>query len=106
MKGLSTTLFLVVSAVVMLVTALVIITIFGGGMTQFASISDNMNHCTMTGSSSCSTVGQLPITWGLNNIKDGNDLKSCGSLLSCYKCSECFSDFVDRTGETTALPKG
>jgi hypothetical protein len=94
MKGVSQTLWLVVAAVVIVVVALVVITIFGGGISQFASITEGKAYCSTVGTPVCQmSFGNQqtspPASWSSNNIKIGDDTTSCQSLcpwsFSCTK---------------------
>ena len=89
MKAMSTTLVLVVGAVVILVTALVLLTIFGSGITPLGSLSNFQNQCRISGESSCETTKQLPLTWSIS-VSVGDSKESCESALNCKTCQVCF----------------
>ena len=57
------TLTVVVSAIVILITALLVITIFGGSMGNIGTTTSAASVCETTCASSCKAVGQPPITW-------------------------------------------
>jgi hypothetical protein len=72
LKGMSMTLTIIVAAVVILVTALVILTIFGQGMIPVGTLTDIRNQCTLTNKQLCETTGTVSPTWSLNTfIVDG-----------------------------------
>jgi len=75
----------VVAAIVILITALVVITIFGSGVTQVSGIAEARSLCQTQCQTSCQATGSKPITWGVPTVRDsGGDLKSCEGLgLSC-----------------------
>lgn len=88
MKGIAQTLWVVVAAVVVVVVALVVITIFGGGMQQFASLTEAKAYCAILGTPVCQmhvgdTVPAAPATWTAQNIKVGDSLSTCAT-----KCND------------------
>ena len=87
-KGMSMTLTIIVAAVVILVTALVLLTIFGGGMIPIASLAEAETHCGIIGDASCRATGQLPPTWWANTIKLDNKMTSCGEVCSEQSCTK------------------
>ena len=65
---------IVIAAIVILVIALVLLTIFGqgiGGPSQFAS---QANVCRSTAASSCQLTGQLPPDWGTARYRIVRDM--------------------------------
>lgn len=90
MKAVSHTLWIIVAAVVILVVALVMLTIFGTGMGQFTNALEAKSWCVTQGKSTC-TFGGLPPTWAVNNIKIVNQdqLTSCKAELACDTCTSC-----------------
>lgn len=79
-KGMSTTLWIVISAVVIVVVALVILTIFGSSMGGVSNVVEFRRNCEMVGRTSCSATGFLPLTW-TQNVKVGNTETSCYAEL-------------------------
>ncbi len=79
-KGMSQTLVIIVAAVVILVTALVLLTIFSGSLTPIASISQLQAQCETAGDQSCALTGQLPPTWDAKIYIVNNEQKSCSDL--------------------------
>ena len=87
MKGMSHTLVIVVSAIVILVAALVIITIFGSGVQQVASLAQAEAFCKTSAESSCKTTGMMPPTWNAPTVKYNDQLMACGSIESLKNCA-------------------
>jgi len=82
------TLTVVVSAIVILITALVVITIFGSGIGQVGSLTEATALCKTQCDSTCKATGSPPMTWGSPTVKDETGPKSCEELLNgatCYK---------------------
>ena len=95
MKGLSTTLVIVISAVVILVAALVVLTIFGQGVGQVATLAQASSSCQTEGRASCSTTGILPTTWSVPTKNVENEgYKSCKWVLkdTCAESATCKCD--------------
>ena len=76
MKGMSQTLYIVVAAIVILVAALVIITIFAGGVSKFSTLADATSYCNNIAIPLCSLSGDdAAIKIQLRNVNveiDGN----------------------------------
>jgi len=86
-KGLSQTLYLIVVAVVLLVLALVLLSIFGGGIAPIVNLSDAKSICATEASASCAATHSLPPTWTaktkftkLNSADANADWYSCLDL--------------------------
>lgn len=92
MQGMSQTLYIIVAAVVILVSALVILTVFGSGINPLASISSAESSCMINAKSTCDLTGQLPMTWESNTVNDGGKPTSCSEVLGCNSCAGCFPD--------------
>lgn len=71
------TLTMVVAAIVILISGLVVITIFGGGMSQIGGLSRDESACQSQCEITCSSVGSLPNGWYSS---------SCGSLYPDARC--------------------
>jgi hypothetical protein len=77
------TLTVVVAAIVILITALVVITIFGSGISQVGSIAQANSVCRTQCEASCKATGSPPITWTAPTVKDADgNLKSCAEIIS------------------------
>jgi hypothetical protein len=74
------TLTVIVVAIVVLITALVVITIFGGGMTNVGNIAQAESFCRSQCETSCGTTGNPPLTWHVNNLRNPD-----GSPTSCWE---------------------
>lgn len=88
-KGMSTTLTVVVTAIIVLIMALVLITIFSSAITPLATIAQATENCRIQGQATCDTTGSLPVTWGTSTLKDpqSNALTSCQALWEgCNAC--------------------
>ena len=83
------TLTVVVAAIVILITALVVITIFGGGMNQFGNIAQAKAYCESQCATSCQATGDIPITWDVPNVRIAGDdtLYACSSSEVGASCS-------------------
>jgi hypothetical protein len=62
----NTTLAVVVSAIVILITALVVITIFGNSMGNVGSIAEAKSLCMSTYATSCAATGSSPTVWAVS----------------------------------------
>jgi len=82
------TLTVVVAAIVILITALVVITIFGTGITQVTSITQAKAICATQIQSTCSWAHDEPPTWTSKNLRVGETPMSCAEALSGCQCVE------------------
>jgi hypothetical protein len=93
MKAMSHTLYLVVAAVVILVTALVVLTIFWRGVTPAIGIAEAKSICQTQAVTACATFGQLPPTWHVQNMRvvEGEVAgdKSCSQIMIEDTGSDC-----------------
>jgi hypothetical protein len=80
MKGMSATLWIVVSALVLVIVAIVVLTIFGTGMGPFSTITDFKNNCITQGKATCASSGFLPLSWD-RKVRVGNEDKSCADVV-------------------------
>ncbi|MFH1444956.1 MAG: hypothetical protein ABIF08_00560 [Nanoarchaeota archaeon] len=95
-KGLSQTLYLVVVAVVLLIVALVLLTIFNIGIGPVGGLTEARNNCNLQGKSSCQATGVLPINWEFETIVNpdyptvtgSKAFTSCDSLTTTHDCSK------------------
>jgi len=81
MKALSTTMIIVVTIIVILIAALVILTIFGQGVTPIATLAEAKSLCISEATSTCATTGTLPITWTAPNKNVQGELMSCQRVM-------------------------
>lgn len=90
-KGMTDTLTIVVSAIIILIIALVLITIFSGSITPVASLGQAKNNCQIQGQTTCGSTGALPATWSIKSLKvaDTTELQSCLQLWKCETCASC-----------------
>ena len=87
-KGVSKTLWIIVTAVVVLVVALVLITIFGNIIGRFGSVTEATQFCKLSGRNSCNAAGSLPFDWEAPTITiTGQSPITCKALLN--DCNAC-----------------
>jgi hypothetical protein len=81
----NTTLAVVVSAIVILITALVVITIFSNAIQSFSTIAQAKTNCQAVYITSCQTFGQTPYDWSTPKFRVGDlaTLQSCADVASC-----------------------
>jgi len=81
------TLSVVVAAIVILITALVIITIFGQSIGNVATIAEGETYCRTVLEASCKTANSKPTVWKVNI---GGNVQECSGLpgISSCTCSE------------------
>jgi hypothetical protein len=78
----SVTLLIIVSSVVILVTALVLLTIFGTGVTPIASLSEQKSMCLSQAAMACRSFEKLPFDWSIANKYE----RSCREITGCSDC--------------------
>jgi len=80
---------LVIIAITLLVAALVILTIFGTGITPIGIFSGQRNLCVSQFTSTCQSTGYQPSDWGLLKYANpaGSGKVSCANLVSPGVCS-------------------
>ena len=86
MRGLHTSLIIVVAAIVILVVALIVLTIFGVGIGGVSDYLTQRNICVSTYTSSCSVTGTEPPNWNSQmqvNVDGSIEYKSCANLIQC-----------------------
>ena len=83
------TLTVVVAAIVILITALVVITIFGTSMTQVGTIAQAKAYCETTCQASCSATGAKPVTWDVPNVRIGDSTTPVACSHSSVGASSC-----------------
>ena len=93
---------LVVVAIVILVVALVMLTIFAAGITPMGDLTNARTTCLNTGSSSCVTTGQAPFNWKTASIPTTEDAagkityKSCADVVGTWAtaCTKTGNNYV------------
>lgn len=88
---------LVIAIIVILVVAIVILTIFGPGISPVPDFASQRNVCVQSGSGTCSTTGSLPLDWQVPKpYKQGDQVLSgsCAELVGgfgtpCTTCGTC-----------------
>ncbi len=73
-----------VTAIVVLVAGVTVISIFGTGISQVSSLSSQKTSCLVQARSVCSATNTLPAGWNTIATKG----KTCASLTGCNSC-EC-----------------
>jgi hypothetical protein len=91
MKAMSQTLYIVVAAMVIMVTALVVLAIFFPAMVPAASLADAKNLCLTKATSACAAFNTMPPDWNVVNVdvrEGGTTTKnSCRVLTGISSCS-------------------
>ncbi len=92
---------IVVSAIVILVIALVLLTIFSSGIGNIYTIAGAQSQCAQIGRSTCASAGTLPANWAIPTMRVNEAgqtvLRSCaylmratcGEQLNTQPCSSC-----------------
>ena len=84
MKGMEYSLVIIVSAVVLFIVAVVLITIFSQGISPVVSILEMENICRQQFVISCTATGSEPPDWNVPKKVRGNDNFVCSSTgLKC-----------------------
>ena len=102
----NTTLAVVVSAIVILITALVVITIFSGGAGQIGGLTNAQSVCQTQGRSACTSTCNLPLTWNVPTVNNNGVLQSCKDATSGVSTCDGFQNWIKPqlcggTGTTT-----
>ncbi len=91
-RGMSQTMWIVIGALVILVVALVVLTIFTGGVGKAGALSKFRENCELQYRSSCSSLCTMPITWTIPVlVKEGSQagqMKSCDQELQGKNCQD------------------
>ena len=97
----NTSILIVVSAIVVLVMALVLLTIFSQGLGNIYTITGAQSQCATVGRTTCSTSGVLPANWAIPTLRvneGGTPIMrscaylmeaQCGSNLNAHTCAGC-----------------
>ncbi|MFH1444955.1 MAG: hypothetical protein ABIF08_00555 [Nanoarchaeota archaeon] len=89
MKGLSQTLYLIVAAIIILIVALVLLTMFGGTMQHVGSFAQAKSICEQEASFTCKTTGTLPSSWSIITLDVAGEQVSCATIPGVRQsCSE------------------
>lgn len=93
MKAMSQTMYLVVAAIIIMVTAVVVIAIFWQGVTPAIGLTEAKSLCLTQATTSCTTMNQMPPTWNVPNVKviEGTKTEtiSCLQVISKEGLSTC-----------------
>ena len=95
MKAMSQTLYILVAAIIILVTAVVIISVFLQGVGPAVGLTEAKSLCQTQLATSCATFGQVPATWSVQNVNIDGEEKSCAQITNCG----CNPDTKTMTGE-------
>ncbi len=87
MKGLHTSLVIVVAAIVILIVALVVLTIFGVGIQTFSTMVQAESFCVSQCQASCRITNTMPVTWNADSIKVNNEITSCATEVGGAGCT-------------------
>ncbi len=88
-RGISETLWIIVAAIVIMVTALVVLTIFSGGISNVSQFTAAKSTCVTQYTVSCKTTGQAPASWQAKTVRDENGvLTSCSVVASGCLCTK------------------
>ncbi|NOX71663.1 MAG: hypothetical protein GXO64_03110 [Candidatus Micrarchaeota archaeon] len=83
---------IVIGAIVILVVALVLLTIFGQGMGPAGDFATRANLCRSTAATSCSLTDHLPPDWSKTKYKINNDgditYSTCRDIIGISTCDE------------------
>jgi len=89
MKGLSTALKVAMIAIVLLIVAIILLTIFGNALAPVVGLTEATNNCRTLGETTCRSAGTVPITWGIATMNTDQGMKSCQELAGCGTCVAC-----------------
>lgn len=85
---------LVVTAIIILVVAIVVLAIFGGGISQLGSVTDARASCINQGKWSCETSGVMPAGWDTITVfRQGNEAKTCKDLTGQSAAEACTTTY-------------
>lgn len=91
MRGLHTSLVIVVAAIVILIVALVVLSIFGIGIQTFTTMVQAESFCVSQCQVSCSTTQTMPLTWNAQSVMVGTGAqavkKSCATVVAVTSCT-------------------
>ena len=86
MKAMTSTLTLVVAAIVILVTAVVILVIFQHGITPAVGLTEAKSLCLTEATTTCTAFGQMPSNWNIPSKKvvtanGKTETQSCSQIV-------------------------
>ena len=96
MKGVAQSLWVVVTAVVVLIVALVILTMFGGGITNVATLAQAQSVCKNSFGSMCYKNAPEPSMYSQDTLIVNNVKQSCATA-----CGPWESVCAERDGKIT-----
>ena len=106
MKAMSHTLYLVVAAIVILVTAVVVIAIFFQGITPAMGLTEAKSLCLTQATMSCATYCKMPPTWNIPNVKvtvgGKTETKACSAIEGLVSCT-CTDGKLECSAPSNAL---
>ena len=89
MKAMSQTIYIVVAAVVIIVTGILVLAIFQGALAPAVGLTEAASLCQTQATLSCNSMNQMPPTWNTKNMKTTDGMKSCAELPDIGKaCSD------------------
>ena len=83
MKAITSVVWIVIVVIVVLVAALVVLSMFGSGITQVATYTEARNVCIQQFTTNCMANGQAPPTWSMTTMSVGGEATSCANLVTC-----------------------
>ena len=92
MKAMSQTLYLVVAAMVILITAVVVLVIFFQGMAPATGFAEASALCQTKLSVSCTTFGENPPDWNVQNVKVRDSAQKLVTTSCSVLVTECTCD--------------
>jgi hypothetical protein len=87
MRGIHTSITITVAAAAILLVALVVLNIFGFGMSSVSTLAEAGSQCSMQGVSTCQATAALPATWNSPSVFLNNAVISCREATGCGSCS-------------------
>jgi hypothetical protein len=98
MKGISATLMIIVTAIVILIAALVVLYIFSDAIWPIAEMTEARNTCIQQAGVTCAAGGIMPPTWEAQFFYKVGDVKTKGSCSGFYPSCGCVDNkLVDCT---------
>ncbi|MBU0953635.1 MAG: hypothetical protein KKA90_04445 [Nanoarchaeota archaeon] len=88
MRGVTQTLWIIVAAIVIMVTALVVLTIFGTSIVDFTSLGEASAFCQTQAASTCEAAKALPPTWHADTVSVNGEPTSCFATTNIAECSQ------------------
>lgn len=79
---------IVVAAVIIIIAALAILTIFGMGITPVSTMTELRSQCSIQGVSNCQVTGNLPPSWNSPSVMVDGVLMSCREVTDYESCPQ------------------